>query len=91
MTAPTLTQAEYKRLKTRLTRKLNVFTNARIELQTNSNAEVYRTQLLEAAEALWKECVNALLQFEDEGWPDDWHHWNCARDDAWYQIQRLER
>lgn len=41
-------------------------------------------------EAVIAECGHALSVFEDKGYPDSWHRWVNARDDAELQ-KRLNR
>jgi len=61
-----ITQAEYKRLKTRLTRAINSKDNARIV----------------------EEASHGLAYFEEHGYPDQWHNWQRAQDDAVYALAR---
>ena len=62
-----LTQAEYKRLKSRLTRKLNAHR---------------REQTVASACALQDEARHGLDYFDAHGYPDEWHRWQVAREDA---------
>ena len=37
------------------------------------------------------ECDRAFALFDTDGpWPDDWHRWNIARQDAEFEIRRQE-
>jgi hypothetical protein len=90
---PDLTQAEYRRLKTRLTTRENKFKKAAAAhrearpVPSATHCEV----LLEAAKQLRAEAVYGLAQFEKLGSPDQWSRWERAKDDAQSQIHRLER
>lgn len=90
---PDLTQAEYRRLKTRLTTRENKFKKAVAAHQaarpmpTATHVDV----LLAAAKQLRAEAVYGLEQFEKLGHPDQWSRWERAKDDAQSQIHRHER
>lgn len=63
---PTLTQAEFASLKTKLTRAIN----------SGDQQRICRT-------------VDAALTiFEEKGYPDAWHRWQIAKQDAEWAIQR---
>lgn len=76
MSSPTLTQAEYRRLKTRLTRRLNDFKDK--ARWTGDRADM--------ANKLLDEVLYALDIFDEKGYPDDWHRWERAKEDAQYWI-----
>lgn len=61
----TLTQQEYRNLKSRLTRAKK-----------------------QGPEAIVAACDRALTIFENEGYPDDWHRWERAREDARMELAR---
>lgn len=56
---------------------------------TNLKARLTR-RLKKRAEdphALLKEAEHGLAVFREKGFPDDWHRWECARDDAQLTIK----
>lgn len=88
-----LTQAEYRRLKTRLTRRQNAFNKARAAVQSwtdprephASAREAMRT----AAVELEREARYGINYFAEHGSPDDWARWDVASGDASYMLMRL--
>jgi hypothetical protein len=72
-----LTQKEYRRLKTRLTRRLNDF---------NDKARWGNNDRREMAARVYEEAVYGLDIFVDRGYPDNWHRWERAKEDAAYWI-----
>ena len=77
---PTLTQREYRRLKSRLTRCQNRLKKAASD-----------TARLEAALALVKEVDYAMEIFHEQGYPDFWNNWERAKDDVQFLIHREGR
>lgn len=73
-------QKQYTRLKTRLTTKINKFNKAKAG---SDDAEIVK-----AGKALQVETSEALSTFADSGYPDDWHRWERAKEDAQYFISR---
>jgi hypothetical protein len=71
-----ITQGEYRRLKTRLSRALNAAARDR------GNPVLWRK--------LRDEASYGLSVFEDVGYPDAWHRWEVAERDARFQLQLLE-
>lgn len=65
---PTLTQAEYVSLKSKLTKAINSKDDKRIV----------------------KTCDEAFAVFDEKGYPDRWHLWEVARDDANQRIRLAE-
>ncbi len=91
MSAYTLSQATYKKLKTRLTRAENAFNKAKqahID-DRGRNTHAVNEAAIKAAKALKKEADYAIGIFEEQGFPDSHHRWSNAQDDAQYLIQRL--
>ena len=82
MSAYTLSQAEYKRLKSRLTRVENTLRKAANEVRADKFNKDKQTAALKAADAVLKEADYALGVFQEKGYPDDWHRWERAQDDA---------
>lgn len=87
-----LTQAEYKRLKTRLTFRENRLKKAqqkvreaRMDPPTRENRDL----LIAEANQLLNEATYAIAIFEAKGFPDAWSRWERARGDADAQIRRL--
>lgn len=74
-------RAEYRRLKSRLTRALNRMRAASPDGK------------LKAARALMAECSYAYDRFDTvfPYLPDDWHRWARAWDDANFERERHER
>lgn len=62
----TLTQQEFRNLKSRLTRALNTKDPSKVLAETS----------------------RAFAIFEEKGYPDDWHRWNRAKEDAIYGRNR---
>jgi hypothetical protein len=62
----TLTQAEFRTLKSRLTRARNSGD----------------------PEKVLNECAHAFAIFDEKGYPDDWHRWERASNDAQLEIYR---
>lgn len=91
MSEYTLTQAEYKRFKTQLTRKRNQFDKAAQALRTDQFNKQLQDDVVKAASALLCECKRALGVFADKGYPDSWSNWERAKEDAEFQIQRYSR
>lgn len=67
----TLTQQEFTRLKRRLTYRKNRL----------AKAEDLETIKKEVAQ-LTKEVDYAMAIFEEKGYPDNWHAWERAKEDA---------
>lgn len=90
MSAPTLTQAEYKRLKTRLSRHVNHFTRCKIaysKARGYNDHQVAGEALRRAAACLRDEAIYGLDIFDREGYPDAWHRWQVAKGDAEHALQ----
>jgi len=83
-----MTQSEYRRLKGRLTRRENALKAAQANVRLNPNNAAGYALVCEAARNLRDEARNALDIFEDQGYPDAWHRWQRANDDATTAIHR---
>lgn len=86
-----LDQKEYVRLKSRLTRCLNRYNNANTAYLGKEHDTQLRDTLLKETKALKKEASESLKAFETKGFPDQWHNWQRAAEDAEFTIGRLER
>lgn len=75
----TLSQAEYKKRKTALTRAING------AAKVKDNPSEYHVALLKI-EAV---CYSAARLFCEQGFPDNWHRWNIAFEDANGELTRL--
>jgi hypothetical protein len=97
-----ITQESYKRQKRRLATAQNRFTRARQAVPKNpysNDLEGTGIQRLgasvDAARALLRVAKEGLEIFELEGYPDSWHSWQRAEEDAAYylgrNVMRLDR
>ena len=80
----TLTQDEYKRLKTRLTGRLNKMKKTQAmahEVRPFPTKEQKEKVVFEAKQVI-SEVDYALRIFEEKGSPDSWANWERAKDDA---------
>jgi len=83
-----LTKAEYRSLKTKLTRDVNRFEKARTAFLNGSRTEELWIDLRRAALKLESTAKEGLWLFDHEViTPDDWHRWNIAARDAEYVLQ----
>ena len=83
----TLTQAEYTRLKTRLTTRENRMKRA--EQSVFGSVVTNRPDfLIKEARHLINEVKYAMEIFEKHGFPDEWSRWERAESDANLQIRR---
>jgi hypothetical protein len=80
----TLTQAEYKRLKTRLTTRINKMkkVQARAHYARPFPSAELKEQVVFEAKQVIAEADYALKIFEEKGSPDQWSNWELAKDDA---------
>jgi hypothetical protein len=81
-------QAEYRRLKTRLTAKKNKFDAALAAGRAGRMIDGGDT-LIAAARALITECDHANVVFYEAGYPDDWTNWERAKNDAEMHLRRM--
>ena len=79
----TLTQADFKRLKTRLTYRQNRLKKAR--------GGKDQAAIIAEASQIISECDYAIGIFEQKSYPDDHHRWTRAKDDAQLIKSRAER
>lgn len=70
-----ITKAEFTQAKSRLTRALN-------KAKRENTAKAWRAVIDEVNDTLGR-------RWADKVWPDDWHRWNIAREDAVYAERRL--
>jgi len=84
----TLTQAEFKRLKTRLTTKQNKLAAALQAQQGKTETRASREAVCAAAKQVMAEADYANAIFAAKGAPDDWARWERAKDDATFAFQR---
>jgi len=70
-------QAKYRKFKTLLTRALNT-------AKARRRAEDWRKVQAECA------AFFAYYESSAEPMPDYWHRWQIARDDAHYELERLQ-
>lgn len=84
----TLTQKEFSTLKSRLTRCINVVKRCEQNLNEAEYDRKLRQALVSAALKLRNEVTHAKNIFDDKGWPDAWHRWEIAHDDAVSIMQR---
>jgi len=73
----TLTQADYSRLKSSLTRRLTPF----------NKATRHSKERILAAKQLRQEVNRAMSIFEKKGYPDQWSNWERAGEDADFEIR----
>lgn len=91
-----LTQARYRTLKSRLTRRLNVAEEARREAERRPNryagprAEAAHKAYAHALRQVIQEADNVLAEFHSDGYPDDWARWQRAADDARFSLRFLD-
>ena len=81
----TLTQTEYRNAKMRLSRVLNKAKHYP-EIRTVDDASAHRN----AWQRVANECSNAAALFHRKGFPDSWHRWRNAYDDARTQLHLPE-
>ena len=81
-------QAQYRRLKTRLTTKNNKLATA-LKAARNGNPTAAGGDVLTTARAVIVEVDYANTLFEATGYPDAWANWTRAKDDAEMHIRRL--
>jgi hypothetical protein len=87
----TLTQAEFKRLKTRLTfRKNRLSKVAEPVRDIPSLPKAQREKITHEANQLISEVDYAMKIFQEKGHPYDWARWERAKDDAQSLIQRAK-
>jgi hypothetical protein len=84
-----LTQADYKRLKTRLTYRSNRLSKA-ASRDLNSITKKERETIAYEAKQLVSEVAYATGIFEQKGYPDAWANWQRAKDDAESLIIRMQ-
>ena len=89
MSSYTLTQAEFVRLKRRLTTRTNKLQKAYTEHCHKRHDAERRKAVVKEAEAVVKEVDYAMAIFDEKGAPDQWHNWERAKDDAKTKIQIL--
>lgn len=83
MNSYTLTQAEYKRLKTRLTTRINRLNKvAQPSRDVPSLPRDKKELLIKEADQLIAEVKYAQDIFSAKGSPDDWSRWERAGEDA---------
>ena len=75
-----ITKAEYTQAKSRLTRAEN---KAKKAATTAEKAAAYENVVWEVNHTL-----NTL--WADKAWPDNWHRWNIAREDAITALHYLK-
>lgn len=83
--AYTLDQATYRNLKRRLTLWETRLRKARIAYgaaTTRDERETARKAIVHAADGLQSAAGYGLFIFEERGYPDLWHRWERAREDA---------
>ena len=80
---PELNQAEYRRMKGRLTRLENQLRKTGLTGMVANDADDPRVPILHAIIA---EAKYAQEQFSHIGWPDDWSRWPRAEDDARFTL-----
>lgn len=87
----TLTQAEFKRLKTRLTfRKNRLAKVAEPVRDIPSLPKDKKEKLVCEANQLISEVDYAMKIFQEKGYPDAWACWERAKEDAQSLIQRAK-
>jgi hypothetical protein len=87
----TLTQEEYRRLKTRLTTRVNRLNKLSQPVRdVPSLPKPKREDLVKEANQLIAECAYAQGIFDTKGSPDDWSRWERAKEDAQSLIQRAQ-
>lgn len=84
-------QEEYKRLKRRLTFRINRLKGIKARLQLDPHSFVKQALVVFDANQVIKEVDYAESIFEGVGFPDLWNRWIRAREDAHYLIQRYTR
>lgn len=84
-----LTHAEYRSLRTTLTRRTNKLRKAKAELRAaNGRHTPAQTEaVLAAACSVIAHCDDALEIFESKGYPDSWSSWESGREDAAYDVR----
>ena len=83
-----LTQDEYKRLKTRLTARTNKLMKAKgaaHKARPFPSNELKEAVIFNAKQVI-AEADYALRIFEEKGSPDSWSNWERAKDDAQFLI-----
>jgi hypothetical protein len=83
-----ISQAEYRRLKSRLTRRENAYSKARAAKVATPNSPALTAEVVKAARELRAEAYYGLDIFEDQGYPDAWHRWQRAHADAVIALRR---
>lgn len=85
----TLQQEEYRRLKTRLTYRINRFNKAhQATLKPPFETREAKDKVVFEAKQLIREVDYANGIFDEQGYPDAWNRWARAKEDAEYQILR---
>ncbi len=87
----TLTQKEFSTLKRRLTTRQNKWKKAEALLRAKSHDRDLQADVVFHAKQLKAEAEYALNIFAEKGYPDAWHRWENAKDDAAFAIQRNQR